>query len=140
MSVRDLYSRDSSDNNFAHFGSLASLAAVDGRIEESEMAVLKQFAHKLHITDEQFKEVMKRENKYPIDHQVSYEKRLERFFDLMKVIFADNEVNDDEMVLLKRYALGLGFPNDEADKLIEKSVAIFTGRIDFEDFMYLVKR
>ena len=140
MSVRDLYNRDSSNNNFAHFASLASLAAVDGHIGDSEMTVLRQFAHKLQITDEQFKEVMKRENKYPINHQVSYEKRLERFFDLMKVIFADQEASDNEMVLLKRYAIGLGFPTQEADKLIEKSVAIFTGRIDFEDFMYLIKR
>jgi len=140
MSVRDLYSSDSQNNNLAHFGSLASLASVDGNIGDSEMAVLKQFAHKLQITDEQFKEVMKKENKYPIDHQVSYERRLERFFDLMKIIFADNEVSDNEMVLLKRYAIGLGFPNNEADKLIEKSVAIFTGKIDFDDFMYLVKK
>jgi len=140
MSVRDLYNSDSSNNKLAHFGSLASLAAVDGVIDESEMSVLKQFAHKLQITDEEFKEVMKAENKYPIDHQVSYEKRLERFFDLMKVIFADNEVSDNEMVLLKRYAIGLGFPTEEADNLIEKSVAIFTGKIDFDDFKYLVKK
>jgi len=138
MSVRDLYSRDSSNNNLAHFGSLASLAAVDGHIAESEMSVLKQFAHKLQITDDQFKEVMKEENKYPIDHQVSYEKRLERFFDLMKIVFADKELDDNEMALLKRYAIGLGFPNDDADNLIEKSVAIFTGKIDFEDFMYFL--
>lgn len=140
MSVRDLYSSDSSNNNLAHFGSLVSLAAVDGQIAEPEMSVLKQFAHKLQITDEQFKEVMKSENKYAINHQVSYERRLERFFDLMKMIFADNELSDNEMVMLKRYAIGLGFPNEEADKLIEKSVAIFTGKIDFEDFMYLVRR
>ena len=139
MSIKDLYSSNSSNNKLAHFGSLASLAAVDGNIGDAEMTVLKQFAHKLQITDEQFKEVMKKENKYPIDHQVSYEKRLERFFDLMKVIFADNEVSDSEMVLLKRYAIGLGFPDEKADKLIEKSVAIFTGKIDFDDFMYLVK-
>ncbi len=140
MSVKDLYSSNSANNNLAHFGSLASLAAVDGEIGSAEMAVLKQFAHKLQIGEAQFKEVMKKENKYPIDHQVSYEKRLERFFDLMKIIFADNQVDDNEMVLLKRYALGLGFPDEQADKLIEKSVAIFTGKIDFEDFMYLVKK
>lgn len=140
MSIKDLYSRDSSNNNLAHFGSIATLAAVDGEIDEEEMKQLKRFAHKLQITDQQFKEVMKRENKYPIDHQVSYEKRLERFFDLIKMIFADNKVSDEEMVLLKRYAIGLGFPTSEADKLIEKSVAIFTGKIDVEDFIYLIKR
>ncbi|WP_273565397.1 TerB family tellurite resistance protein [Maribacter halichondriae] len=109
MSVRDLYNRDSSNNNLAHFGSIASLAGVDGAIGESEMILLKRFAQKLQITDEQFKEVMKEKNKYLINHQVSYEKRLERFFDLMKMIFADNEVNDDEMVLLKKICHRTGF-------------------------------
>lgn len=139
MSVKDLYDTSSLNNNLAHFSSIASLAAVDGNIDNAEMAQLKQFAHKLQISEEQFKEVMKRENKYPIAHQVSYEKRLERFFDLIKIVFADHVAEDDEMVLLKRYAIGLGFPNDKADKLIEKSVAIFMGKIDFEDYLYLVK-
>lgn len=140
MSVKDLYSSDSQNNNLAHFASIATLAAVDGEIGEAEMKQLERFAHILQITDEQFKEVVKKENKYPIKHEVSYERRLQRFFDLMKMIFADNEVNDDEMVLLKRYALGLGFPVEDAEKLIEKSIAIFRGRIDFEDYLYLVKR
>jgi uncharacterized tellurite resistance protein B-like protein len=139
MSIQDLYSSDSSNNNLAHFASIASLAAADGNVSEEEMGLLKRFKHKLQITDAQFKEVMKKENKYPIEHQVSYETRLERFFDLVKIIFVDKVFNDDEMVLLKKYAIGLGFPDEKADRLIEKSVAIFSGNIDFDDYLYLVK-
>lgn len=139
MSIQDLYSSDSSNNNLAHFASIASLAAVDGQVSDEEMRLLERFKQKLQITDGQFKEVMKKENQYPIRHQVSYEKRLERFFDLIKIIFADKVFNDNEMALLKRYAIGLGFPDEKADRLIEKSVAIFSGNIDFDDYLYLVK-
>ncbi|MEM9143972.1 MAG: TerB family tellurite resistance protein [Bacteroidota bacterium] len=140
MSVKDLYSTHSSDNNLAHFASIASLAAVDGYIDDAEMKLLERFAHKLNITDAQFKEVMKKDNKYPITPQVSFEKRLERFFDLVKIVFADGILDNDEKALLGRYAIGLGFSPDQSDDIIAKSKNLFTGKIDFEDYLYFMKK
>lgn len=140
MPILDLYNHSEKRRNLAHFAAIASLAAVDGDVNDQEMKLLVKFANKLDITDAEFKEVMKKSNKYPIDPQNSSEKRLERLFDLFKIIFADNEVDDDEMVLLKKYAIGLGYPSDKADKIISKSIAIFSGRIDFDDYLYLVKK
>ena len=138
MSVKDLYSSNSANNNLAHFASIASLAAVDGHIDEVEMKLLKRFAHKLQISDAHFKEVMKKENKYPITPQVSFEKRLERFFDLVRIVFTDGTIDEDEKVLLTRYAIGLGFSVEKADSIIKRSTAIFTGKIDFDDYLYLI--
>ncbi len=140
MSVQDLYSSNSANNNLAHFASIASLAALDGHIDEIEMKLLKRFAHRLQISDAQFKEVMKEENKYSITPQVSFEKRLERFFDLVRIVFTDGAIDDDEKVLLNRYAIGLGFSVENADMIIKRSTDIFTGNIDFEDYLYLVKK
>ncbi len=139
MPILDLYNHSEKRRNLAHFAAIASLAAVDGEVNAQEMRLLEKFANKLDISEAEFKEVMKKSNKYPIDPQNSFEKRLERLFDLFRIIFADNEVDDDEMVLLKKYAIGLGFPSDKADKIIGKSIAIFSGKIDFEDYMYLIK-
>jgi uncharacterized tellurite resistance protein B-like protein len=139
MPILDLYNHSEKRRNLAHFAAIASLAAVDGEVNAQEMRLLEKFANKLDISDAEFKEVMKKSNKYPIDPQNSFEKRLERLFDLFRIIFADNEVDDDEMVMLKKYAIGLGFPSDKADKIIGKSIAIFSGRIDFDDYMYLIK-
>ena len=140
MPILDLYSHSEKRKNLAHFASIATLAAVDGEINPQELKLLNSFAHKLNITDAEFKEVMKKSNKYPIDPQNNSELRLERLFDLFRIIFADNEVEKDEMVLLKKYAIGLGYPNEKADKIIEKSIAIFSGKIDFEDYLYLIKK
>jgi uncharacterized tellurite resistance protein B-like protein len=139
MPILDLYNHSEKRRNLAHFAAIASLAAVDGEVNAHEMRLLEKFANKLDISEAEFKEVMKKTNKYPIDPQNSFEKRMERLYDLFKIIFADNEVDDDEMVLLKKYAIGLGFPSDKADKIIGKSIAIFSGKIDFEDYMYLIK-
>ena len=139
MSFTDLYGNSEHRRNLAHFAAIASLAASDGVINPEEKELLDSFAQKLDITDAEYKEVMKPTNKYPIDPPVDSEKRLERLFDLLKIIFADHNIDDEEMILLKKYAIGLGFTTNQANQVIEKSVAIFSGRIDFEDYKYLIK-
>ena len=140
MPILDLYYHSEQKKNLAHFASMASLAAVDGEINPKEKAVIDRFAKKLNISEEEYKEVMKKSNKYPIEPQNDVEKRLERLYDLCKIIFADHNVDDEEMVLLKKYAIGIGFPVERVDKLIEVTVAIFSGRIPFDDYvMILVK-
>ena len=140
MSILDLYNHSEKRRNLAHFASMATLAAVDGEINAKELKVIDSFARKLDITEADYKEVMKKSNKYPIDPSNSKVQRLERLFDLFKIIFADNEIDEEEMVLLKKYAIGLGYSIKKADAIIEKSIAIFRGRIDFEDYLYLIKK
>lgn len=139
MSFTDLYGNSEHRSNLAHFAALATLAASNGVVAAEEKKMLDRFAEKLGITAAEYKEVMKKENKYPIEPPSDAEKRLERLFDLFKIIFADHQIVEEEMVLLKKYAIGLGFSGEKADKLIERSVAIFTGRIDFDDYIYLLK-
>lgn len=140
MSFVDLYSSGEHRRNLAHFAAIASLAAVDGEVSKEEKLLLDRFADKLNISPEEYKTVMKKENKYPIDPPISSEHRLERLFDLFQIIFADHEIDEQELSLVKKYAIGLGFNNESADKVIKRSIAIFKGRIDFEDYRYLVQR
>ncbi len=138
MAILDLYYHSEQKTNLAHFAAMASLAAIDGEVNPREKAILDRFANKLNITDEEYKEVMKKSNKYPIEPQNEAVKRLERLYDLFRMIFADHDVDDEEMVLIKKYAIGIGFPLNKVDKLIEVSVAIFSGRIPFDDYVMLL--
>ncbi|QCX01407.1 TerB family tellurite resistance protein [Aggregatimonas sangjinii] len=139
MGFSDLYTSGEHRRNLAHFASIATLAAIDGEVSSEEKHMLDRFAKKLDITPSEYEEVMKKENKYPIVPPHDSEKRLERLYDLFRIIFADHLIDDEEMVLLKKYAIGLGYSGEKADEIIEKSVAIFSGRIDFEDYQYLLK-
>jgi len=138
MPILDLYYHSEQKKNLAHFASIATLAAVDGEINPKEKAILDRFARKLDISDQEYKEVMKKKNKYPVEPQNDAEKRLERLYDLFRMIFADHDVDNEEMILLKKYAIGIGFPLKKVDKLIEVSVAIFSGRIPFDDYVMLL--
>lgn len=136
----DLYEHSSHQKNLAHFATLASLAAIDGVVSPEEKEVLDKFAFKLNITETEYKEVMKKENKYPIETPPSLERRYERLFDFFKMIFSDNVIDDEERALVGRYAIGLGFSPDQADAIIKKSIDIFTGKIAFEDYYHLMKK
>lgn len=139
MSFTDLYGNSEHRRNLAHFAAMATLAASDGSISKEEQVLLDRFARKLNISETEYKEVMKPSNKYPVEPPVDSEKRLERLYDLFRMIFADHMIDDEEMILLKKYAIGLGFSGEKADKIIERSVAIFSGKIDFDDYLYLLR-
>ncbi|MEO0570715.1 MAG: TerB family tellurite resistance protein [Bacteroidota bacterium] len=140
MPIVDLYEHSDQKHNLAHFATLASLAAVDGEINEKEKAILDKFAFKLNITEEEYKEVMKKENKYPIQTPQSGERRMKRLFEFFQMALADQSFEADQKNLIERYAVGLGFPVDVAERVVQKSLDIFQGKIAFEDYQYLMDK
>lgn len=140
MSFADLYSSGEHRRNLAHFAALATLASVDGEISTEEKQLLDRFATKLDITKTEYEEILKKENKYPISTITDSEKRLERLYDLFRIVYSDHKIDDEEMILIKKYAIGLGFTGEKADSVINRSMAIFGGGLDFEDYLYLVKK
>lgn len=140
MPILDLYEHGDHRKNLAHFATLASLAAIDGEINPKEKAVLEKFAFKLNITEAEIKEVMKKENKYPIETPHSGEKRYKRLFEFFQIIFSDHDIDEEERKMVEKYAIGLGFSPKKASTIIDKSIKIFTGRIPFEDYFELVQR
>lgn len=140
MPIIDLYESGDHRRDLAHFATLASLAAIDGEINPQEKAVLDRLAHKLNISNSEYEEILKKENKYPIETATDKEKRLERLFDFFKIIFADHDMDDAERKMIEKYAIGLGFPQNKASYIIERSIAIFRGKFTFEEYQYLVEK
>ena len=56
------------------------------------------------------------------------------------MIFADHEIDDEERVLIERYAIGLGYTEELAATLIKRSIEIFNGGLDLEDYRYLLNK
>lgn len=140
MPILDLYGHSEKRKNLAHFAAIASLAAVDGEINPEEQKVIDRFAVKLDISGAEYAEVMKKENKYPIEAPYESEERLERIYDLFKIIYADHDIDEDEYRMIKKYALALGYSPAKAEKIIKRSIILFRGKFDFEDYLYVMKR
>ncbi len=140
MSFTDLFESGEHRSNLGHFASLVYLAESHSGILESELAILQRFARKLDITDAEYQEVLKDPKKYPINPPTSATKRLERMLDLFKLILADHHIDAHEELLVHRYAIGLGYSDQDAKALIKRSIDIFSGGLDLEDYQYLLSK
>ena len=140
MSFTDLFESGEHSRNLGHFASIANLASSNGSINEGEEKLLRRFARKLDIEEQEYEEVLKNPSKYPINPPNSAEKRLERMHDLFEMIFLDHEIDDNERKLIERYAIGLGYSEELAAKLIKRSISIYSGGLDLEDYRYLLNK
>jgi uncharacterized tellurite resistance protein B-like protein len=140
MSFTDLFESGTHRRNLGHFASLVNIAAVDGRPNENEERLLKRFARKLDVTDAEYNEVLKNPSKYPFQAVNSADERLERMLEFFKLIYIDHGIDEEEQELIERYAIGLGYPHDKAMKLIDRSIQIFNGGLDIDDYRYLLNR
>lgn len=140
MSFTDLFESGEHSRNLGHFASIANIASVDGEINPEEEKMLKRFARKLDIEEEEYNQVLKNPGKYPINPPNDSERRLERIHDLFEMIFADHEIDDHERFLIEKYAIGLGYTAEIAQDLIKRSIAIYSGGLSLEDYRYLLNR
>jgi uncharacterized tellurite resistance protein B-like protein len=139
MSIIDKFESSEHRNNIAHLASILNMATVDGAINAKEEAIIKSFSQKLGITEEEYIIISKNPNQYPVQPNNSEEVRLELLFDLFNIIYADNHIDTAEKTLVLKYAIGLGFASSKAEEIIEKSIKIFEGKLDFERYSSLIK-
>jgi|SRR5690606_17988253 len=140
MSISDLFGSGEHQRNLGHFAAIVNIAAVNGEINRGEEKLLRRFATKLHINEDDYARVIENPNDYPIYPPNSYERRLSTLHDLLVMIYADHEMDEEEAHLLKKYATGLGFSSEIAHKIINRSIQIFSGNLDFEDYRYLIDK
>ena len=140
MSFTDLFESGGHKRNLGHFASIANIASIDGELNAEEEKLLRRFAKKLDINEDEYEKVLKNPGNYPINPPNDADRRLERMHDLFEMIFADHEIDDHERFLIERYAIGLGYTTELAQKLIKRSVEIYSGGLDLEDYRYLLNK
>jgi len=139
MSFYELFKKGHQTRNKAHFASIASIAILDGRISDEEQKLLQSLAAKLGVDKSDMAEILKNPAQYPIIPSNSAEERLERMHDLFDMIFSDNKIDVKELVLIKKYAIGLGYNTINANELIQNSIDIYTGGLNFNEYKYLIE-
>ena len=139
MSFYELFKKDHQTRNKSHFASIASIAMTDGKISEDEQNLLQTLAIKLGVNKSDVVTILKNPAQYSIVPSISADERLERMHDLFDMIFSDQKIDAKELVLIKKYAIGLGYNYSSANKLIQDSIEIYTGKISYNQYKYLIK-
>ncbi|MEN8813005.1 MAG: TerB family tellurite resistance protein, partial [Candidatus Arcticimaribacter sp.] len=62
-------------------------------------------------------------------------RRLERLYDLTRMVYADHIADEGEVQLLNRLVVGLGFPTEEASAIADKALALVADGRDEDDFI-----
>jgi len=70
---------------------------------------------------------------------INYDDRIERLFNLTKMIFADGEAVGEEAAILRKVAIGLGFPLDNVEKVTDEAIHLIMNDNDLETFNKAIK-
>ena len=140
MSISDLYPTGLHEQNIGHFASIVRLALLDNIINTEEHRLLKRLAVRLDISKSEFEAILKNPKNYPENPPLSYEDRLERLYDLTKMMFLDKNPTIDKTSLMDRIAVGLGFPLENARAIVKEAIKFFLKEPDIEDFKKVIKK
>ena len=133
MSFLDLYDSGFRKRNEDHFASIVRVAMDDGVISEKEKEFLDRLARNLSISAEDYEVILKDYLTHPINPPTTYERRLERLYDLTRMVHIDHDFEEEEP-LLTRFAIGLGFSTSNVTYVVHKALTLVREGTDFDTF------
>ena len=97
---------------------LVMLAAADGHLTDSEMAVLLAVASRENLTPDEFNKVIDDPDSVTIDLPEDEDTKLAYLRDMVAMMMIDGELNEQEMAICKLYAMALGYRGSIVDGMI----------------------
>ena len=133
MSFSDLYDSGFRKRNEDHFAAIVRVAMDDGVISPEEKAFLDRLARNLDVSKVHYEEILSDYMSHPINPPIDYDGRLERLYDLGRMVHIDHELNEEEP-LLERLAIGLGFSHTNVKYVVDKTLKLVADKVDLETF------
>ncbi len=139
MSISDLFDSGFQKRNQDHFAAIVRVAMSDGVITDEERAFLDRLARNLDISDSDYKQILKDYQSHPINPPTSYDRRLERLYDLSRMVHADHIDGEEEISVLKKLGVGLGFQSDNVPHIIDRALSLVAEGVDSDTFIDEIK-
>ena len=136
MSFSDLFDSEFKTRNKGHFSAIVRVALADGKVTNEEKGFLDKLAAKLEITADEYEEILENPLKYPINPPYLYSQRLERLYDLGRMVHIDHQLGDKQDLLLRKFALALGFTPGNVNHIVNKAMSLIDKKVDSEVFLY----
>ncbi len=136
MSFSDLFDSGFKERNKGYFSSFVRIALSDNVLTDDEKKFLDRIALKLDISPEEYQEILENPAKYPVDPPYLYIQRLERLYDLGRMVYADHILGPRQKDILTRYALYLGFTPVNVTYIVDKALALLVHNVDLDTFIF----
>lgn len=139
MSIADFFDSGFQKRNQDHFAAIVRVAMSDGVITDDEQAFLDRLARKLDISEGDYKEILKDFKTHPVNPPSSYDRRLERLYDLARMVYADHELGERQIAMLERLGVGLGFSPANINYVVDKALKLVHAGVDEDNFKDEIK-
>ena len=139
MSISDLFDSGFQKRNQDHFAAIVRVAMSDGVITDEEKAFLDRLARNLSISENDYKEILKDYASHPINPPSSYDQRLERLYDLARMVYVDHIMGDNQIALLEKLSVGLGFNTENVQYIVDKALKLVQQGVDGDTFADEIK-
>ncbi|MCO4822216.1 MAG: TerB family tellurite resistance protein [Flavobacteriaceae bacterium] len=139
MSISDLFDSGFKKRNEDHFAAIVRVAMSDDIINDAEKAFLDRLARNLSISDHTYKEILKDYKSHPINPPLSYDVRLERLFDLARMVWADRIEEKIQVKMLRKLSIGLGFNPVNTKYITDKALKLVHQEVDIDVFTHEMK-
>lgn len=136
MSFSDLFDSEFKSRNKGHFSAIVRVAFADGNVTSEEKVFLDKLAMKLDISTDEYEEILENPLKYPVNPPYLYAQRLERLYDLARMVHLDHHLGDKQDFLLRKIGLALGFTPGNVNYIIDKAMSLVDKKVDADTFLY----
>ena len=139
MSISDLFDSEFKNRNKGHFSAIVRVATADGDMSKEEKEFLDKLAVRLEISAAEYEEILENPLKYPINPPYLYVERLERLYDLARIVHIDHHLGDKQERLLVKFGLALGFTPGNVNYIVNKALTLIDKKVDSDTFVYEMK-
>ncbi|KIA87221.1 TerB family tellurite resistance protein [Flavobacterium sp. AED] len=136
MSFSDLFDSEFKQRNKGHFSAIVRVALADEKFVPEEKLFLDKLAIRLEISPEEYTEILENPLKYPINAPYLHEQRLERLYDLARMVHVDHHLGDKQELLLGKIGVALGFNADNVNYIISKALSLVDKKVDLDTFLF----
>ena len=136
MSFSDLFDSEFKTRNKGHFSAIVRVAIADGNLSFEEKQFLDKLKSRLEISDAEYEEILENPSKYPINPPYLHSQRLERLFDLSRMVYADHILGPKQKEILTKFALALGFTSGNVSIIVDKAFSLLILNVDADTFLY----
>ncbi|MBC7439169.1 MAG: TerB family tellurite resistance protein [Flavobacterium sp.] len=136
MSFSDLFDSGFKNRNKGHFSSMVRVAIENGHLSSEERLFLDKLAVQLEISSEEYAEILENPLKYPINPPYLHTQRLERLYDLSRMVYAEHVLGQRQKDILSKFALALGFTPGNVHYIVDKALSLMVLEVDLDTFLY----
>jgi len=102
----------------SHLKNLWEVAMSDGHIDDTEVKLLYQIAKRHSVGKGRVNSVKKKIETIPFASPDNDRERFDQVYDLVMMMMADGDIDDNEMKVCNKYAEKLGFDKRIVDELV----------------------